>query len=105
MMITIFSKKRTTKDGKKTFYTFITKLPKKDGTSDVVTVKFPEDNAPDTDACPVNIEIPTGKANLSSKTITDDETGKSFDSKTLWVKDWTLSDVPYVDTSLDDYDI
>lgn len=105
MEISIFAKKRNTKDGKKTFYSFITKLPKKDGTSDIVNVKFPEDNAPNVDDCPLNIVISKGKANLSSRTIIDDETGKTFDSKTLWVKDWEISSTPFVDTSLDEYDI
>lgn len=105
MEISIFAKKRSTKDGKKTFYSFITKLPKKDGTSDVVNVRFPEELTPNVDDCPLNIVIPKGKANLSSKTIIDDETGKSFESKTLWVKSWDVSDNPFVDTSLDEYDI
>ena len=103
--ITIFAKKRTTKDGKKTFYSFITKLTKKDGNEVVATVKFPEDNAPDVESCPCNIDVERDAMNLSSKTITDDATGKVIDSKTLWVKKWNMSATPYVDTSLDDYDI
>lgn len=103
-MITVFSKKRTTKDGKK-FDTFITRLSKKDGSNVVVSVRFPEDNKPNAIECPMNIEVPNGKMNLSTRTITDETTGAVIESRTLWVKEWTKSDTPYVDTSLDDFDI
>ena len=103
--ITIFAKKRTTKDGKKTFYSYLTKLTKKDGEEVVATVKFPEDKDMDEKLCPCNIDVEKEDINMSSKTITDDTTGKTFESRTLWVKDWTMSATPYVDTSLDDYDI
>lgn len=43
--------------------------------------------------------------NLSTRTITDEETGAVIESRTLWVKEWEKSKVPYVDTSLDDFDI
>lgn len=104
-MITIFAKKRTTKDGKKSFYTYITRLIKKDGSHVVVSVNFPEDNKPDALECPMNIDVPKGMMNLSTKTITDETTGAVIESRTLWVKEWTKSKEVYVDTSLDEFDI
>ena len=104
-MITIFAKKRTTKDGKKSFYTYLTKLIKKDGTPVVVSVNFPEENKPDALECPMNIEVPKGMMNLSTKTITDETTGATIESRTLWVKTWEKSKTTYVDTSLDEFDI
>ena len=103
-MITIFAKKRTTKDGKK-FDTFITRLNKKDGSTVTTSVKFPDENKPNPLECPMNIEVPKGKMNLSTRTITDEETGAVIESRTLWVKEWEKSKTPYVDTSLDDFDI
>lgn len=103
-MITIFAKKRTTKDGKK-FDAFITRLTKKDGTTVVTSVKFPDENKPNAVECPMNIDVPKGKMNLSTRTITDEETGAVVESRTLWVKEWTKSKTPYVDTSLDEFDV
>lgn len=102
--ITIFSKKRTTKDGKD-FNTFITRLTKKDGSNIVVSVMFPDDAKPNYKECPLNIDIEKGNMNLSTKTITDETTGKIIESRTLWVKAWVKSKTPYVDKSLDDFDI
>lgn len=103
-MITIFAKKRTTKDGKE-FNTFITRLTKKDGNHVVVSVMFPQDNKPKAADCPLNIEVPKGMMNLSTRTITDDTTGATIERCTLWVKEWSASTSPYVDTSLDEFDI
>ena len=102
--ITIFSKKRKTKDGKE-FNTFITRLTKKDGTTSVVNVRFPDENKPNVADCPCNIEVAKDKMNLSIRTLTDEETGELIESRNLWVKAWSKSDVPYTDTSLDDFDI
>ena len=104
-MITIFTKRRKTKDGQKEFNTFITRLDKKDGTKVVVSVMFPDDNKPNYKECPMNIDVPKDKMNLSVKTITDEQTGKVVESRTLWVKEWSKSKTPYVDTSLDDFDV
>ena len=103
-MITIFTKKRKTKDGKE-FNVFVTRLNKKDGTHVVTSVMFPDDNKPNDKECPMNIDVPKGKMNLSVKTITDETTGKVIESRTLWVKEWSKSKTPYVDTSLDDFDV
>lgn len=102
--ITIFSKKRTTKDGK-AFNAFITRLTKKDGSNVVTSVMFPEENKPNALECPMNIDVPKGMMNLSTKTITDETTGAIIESRTLWIKAWEKSKTPYVDTSLDDFDI
>ena len=104
IMITIFAKKRTTKDGKK-FDTYNKRLNKKDGSTVVTSVKFPDDNKPNPLECPMNIEVPKDKMNLSTRTITDEETGAVIESRTLWIKEWNKSKTPYVDTSLDDFDI
>lgn len=101
MKLTIFAKKRRTKDGKP-FYTYLTRLKKKNGEEDVVSVKFTDDFKPSPNDCPLNIEVDKEKANLSVKTvIVNDE---DYLSKTLWVKEYKTSDEVYVDRSLDDYE-
>lgn len=101
MKITVFAKKRTTADGKK-FYNFLSRLVKKDGSDIVVSVKFPEEDTPKVDECPLNIEFDKHDANLDIKTITKED-GTTVESRTLWVKSFTRSKDKYVDTSLDDF--
>lgn len=109
MEITIFAKKRLTKEGKP-FFSFLSTLKKKDGTDLVCVVKFRDEaGAPKAENCPMNILVDKSKANLSSKKfdrqVTDPETGEIFteqgQSYTLWVSSW-LPGGPYVDHSLDD---
>lgn len=110
MDITVFSKKRNTKDGR-TFYSYLGSLTKKDGTILVATIKF-RDNVipPDPAGCPCNICVEKSNANLSSKKfarlVTDVTTGELIKeealSYTLWVNDYSVGD-PYVDHSLDDF--
>lgn len=103
MTINVFAKKRTTKDGSKSFYTYISKLTKKDGSLLTVSVKFPEDNTPKADEFPLTISFDKADANLSTKTIENEETGEVLGtSSTLWLKKYTKSE--YVDTSLDDFE-
>ena len=101
MKITVFVKKGTTKDGKK-FYNYVSKLVKVNGDEVYVTVKFPEDDKPKADECPLNIEFDKSDANLS---VTKDtaEDGTVYEHKTLWVKKYTRSKDKYVDKSLDEF--
>lgn len=102
-MITIFAKKRQTRDGKY-FYSFLARIMKKDGTEETVSVKFRDEcGQPKPDDCPCCINVSRDAANLSLQTLTDDE-GNSYQSKTLWVSSWTAAG-PYIDHSLDDYEL
>lgn len=107
MKLTIFAKKRTTEDGKKSFYTYFTKLNKKDGTEITSSVKFREDcGQPDGKACPMNIVVDKSDANFNEKGITyEDKDGNVQDAieRVLWISDWKEGE-PYVDTSLDEFD-
>lgn len=105
MLITIYAKKRTTREGK-SFYSFLTKLVKK-GTGETITaqVKFREScGTPDGKLCPCNLEINKKTANFASKEMTDNDTGLIFTSNTLWVSDWQYSEIPFADTSMDDFE-
>lgn len=104
MKSTIFAKRRTTKEGKN-FYTFLTTLTKKDGTTITTSVRFSEDcNPPKPEECPLNVILDKTKCNLSKKKITNHETGETFESFTLWVKGYTRSADTYVDHSMDDFE-
>lgn len=109
MEITLFSKKRVTREGKP-FYSFLTTLKRKDGTDLVCAVKFRDEaGTPKPENCPMNILVDKSKASLSVKKfdrqVTDPETGEisteQGKSYTLWVSSW-LPGGPYVDHSLDD---
>ena len=102
MELTVFAKKRTTAEGKR-FYTYLTQLTRKeDGERVAVQVKFPEGLAPKADDCPLNITVNKEKANLAVKTL-GTENGE-ITSRTLWVKEYTISENSFEDTSLDDYE-
>ena len=102
MEISVFAKKKQTKTGK-VFYTYLTTLKKKDGTDDRIEVKFREDcGVPD--HFPINIEVEKKDINISKKMKNREDTGEVFEIRTLWVSQWREGS-PYVDTSLDDYDI
>ena len=102
MQITIFAKKRNTKEGK-VFYTYLTKLMKKDGSETTASVKFREEcGSPKSDHCPMNIIVEKTDCNFSSKATTDEETGEIRTSNTLWINAWREGD-PYVDHSMDDF--
>lgn len=111
MEITLFSKKRTTKEGK-IFYNFLSTLTKKDGTQLVCTVKFRDEaGTPKPENCPMNILVDKSNCNLSTRKftrqVTDPETGELSSEKgesyTLWVSSW-LPGGPYVDHSMDDFE-
>ena len=110
MEITIFAKKRNTKEGK-IFYNFLSTLTRKDGSTLVCTVKFRDDaGTPKPEQCPMNIKLDKGSCNLSSKKfqrqIVDDSSGElvseTGESYTLWISKWEPG-APYVDHSMDDF--
>lgn len=110
MEITLFAKKRTTKEGK-TFYTYLSTITKKNDESLLCTVKFRDTcQPPKPEACPVNIIVEQDGCNLSSRKmtrkVTDMDTGevtdKEFISYTLWVSGYK-DGAPYVDHSMDEF--
>lgn len=100
--ITIFAKQRKTTEGR-AFYAYVATLPRKDGTNQTVGVKFRGDHQPRPESCPCIINVNKTDMNLSTRDITlkNGDPGKSY---TLWVSAWTPGR-PYVDHSLDDFDI
>lgn len=107
MEITIYAKKRTTREGK-TFYNYLSRLNRRDETgeiiSQIVSVKFREDaGTPKPENCPMNIEFPKQTANLSSRNYTREDTGETGKSYTLWISEWEPG-TPFVDHSLDDFE-
>lgn len=102
MKITVYAKKRTTEEGK-TFYSYLSTLTRKDGTPQVVTVKFRDEcGSPRADKCPMNIDVPKSCANLSQKRY-ERKDGTVGTSYTLWVSAWDEGEA-YVDHSLDEFD-
>lgn len=103
MQITIFAKKRQTKEGK-SFFTYLSTLTKRNGEEVPIQVKFREDaGQPKGENCPCNIIVEKADANLTRRTYTDSETAEIRESNVLWVSAWKPGDA-YVDHSLDDYD-
>lgn len=101
MEISIFAKKRQTKEGK-TFYTYLTTLTNRDGVSVSAQVKFRESCAqPKPESCPRNIVFDKRDGNLSVREFTN-EKGETVVSRTLWISAWDEGS-PYEDHSLDDY--
>ena len=102
MKITVFAKKRQSKDGR-TFYTYLSTLTKKDGGEIPCSVRFGKEiQAPKPELCPLNIIAEKSDCNLSKKKYFREETGEFFDSYTLWVNNYTLSEELFVDHSMDD---
>lgn len=100
--LAIFAKKRKSKEGRE-FHSYLGTLRKKDGTEEKAQIKFRDlCGNPDAARCPMNIVIPRGKANLSTREYVKEDTGEIMEQKVLWVSEWTEGE-PYVDTSLDDY--
>lgn len=106
MLITLFAKKRNTKEGK-VFYQFLTTLEKKDGTTETMRVAFRDvdgNSIPKPDTCPRIIEVKRENANVARTSFTDNNTGEIKYRKTLWVTAWE-SGPEYVDHSLDEYNV
>lgn len=99
MLLTIFAKKRNTKEGKP-FSTFLTTLTKKTGESIVTQVKFSTECVQINPAnCPMNIEVDKKDCNYSEKEINAGEETKI--SRTLWVKNYAVAEIPFEDRSMD----
>lgn len=103
MEITIFSKRRTNKEGK-IFFQYITTLEKKDGSTETMRVCFRGVDAPKPESCPRNLIVHRDNANVATRKYTDPATGEIKLSRTLWVSQWENGS-EYVDHSLDDYNI
>ena len=103
MNLTVFAKKRTTKEGK-AFNTYFSKLIKKDGEEVTTEVKF-RDECGTTSEFPCNIVVNKENANFVEKAVKyTDKDGVEQDAirKQLWVSAWTQGEA-YVDHSLDDF--
>lgn len=101
MEISIFSKRRTSKEGK-TFYQFLSTLEKADGTTDTVRVCFRNVDAPKPESCPRNIVVRKEDCNMATRRFTDPSTGEQKTGRTLWVTAWEPGS-EYIDHSLDEY--
>lgn len=102
MEITIFAKRCNTAEGK-TFYRYLSTLKRKDGTEQIIAVKFRDEaGQPKPEKCPMNIKFDKSAGNLSSKDFLDASTGEVRQSHTLWLSKWTEGK-PYEDHSLDDF--
>lgn len=105
MIITLFRKKVTPKNGNKPFNKYITTLTNKQGENIYCDVRFAETvSIPNTFPCVVEVE--KNKANLSTKNNTViDEQGeeKTYTRHTLWINE-IISVREYVDHSLDDFE-
>lgn len=99
--ITIFAKKRNTKEGRE-FTSYLTRLKRKDGTEQTMSVKFKNDG-PDLMDCPCNIEVERADMNISTRKYELDD-GSETIGYTLWVKAWTDSKEQWIDSSLDDFE-
>lgn len=104
MEIVIFAKKRQTKDGKKTFFTYLSTLTRKDGAPVLVSVRFIDPcKAPDPLDCPCNIVVEKEDCNLSKEDYISNSTNEVKTSYKLWVKRYA-NGTPYVDHSMDDFE-
>ena len=103
MELTIFAKKRVSKEGKD-FTTYFTKLTKVDGEEITTTVKFREEcGAPKREQCPMNIVADKTDCNFVEKGVTyKDSEGNDKEAieRVLWISKWTEGE-KYVDTSMD----
>lgn len=103
MKITVFAKKKTTKEGKP-FFTYLSTI-KKAGEPVTVQVKFTDEAGhPKPDECPCNIEFRKEDANIATRRATVDHDGVPVINEylTLWVSAWEYSKDIYVDHSMDD---
>lgn len=100
--ITLYAKKRNTKDGR-VFYSYLTTLTKKDGTPCTCAVRFVTPAvAPEASDCPMNIMIDKADCNMAVEKYTNEKTGEVRDSFRLWVRKYEQGS-PYVDHSMDDF--
>lgn len=103
MEISIFAKKRITADGKKSFFSYLTTLVRRDGTPCTCVVKFVQPaEAPDPLDCPCNIVVTKDDCNMTQESYTDKKSGEVRTSYKLWIKKYSAGS-PYVDHSMDDF--
>ena len=105
MEITIFAKRRNTKEGK-IFHQFLTTLTRKDGTTETMRVAFRNvegNEMPKAETCPRNIVFSKDNANVAVTRYLDND-GTQKERKTLWITAWEPGS-EYVDHSMDDYDM
>lgn len=102
MELTIFAKRRQSKEGKQ-FYQFLGTLKKKDGTDETMRVCFRDCAVPRAESCPRNIIITKDHCNIASRSYNDKD-GNLKSAKTLWVSEWSEGR-QYIDHSMDDYEI
>ena len=102
--LTIFAKRRTSKDGKP-FTGYLSTLTRKDGTKQTVGVRFRQEcGAPDAADCPCIIETERQHLNLARRDFVNDKTGEVMTGLTLWVSSWHMGR-DYEDHSMDEFDI
>ena len=102
MKIDVFGKKHTTEDGKK-FYTYLTKLKKKDGTEVTAQVKFREECG-NPKKLPCTIEFDKRDANYDEyedSYFSENGTEVPILRRVLWVSKYIESE--YIDTSMNDF--
>lgn len=104
MEISIFAKRRQTKDGR-TFYTYLTTLTKKDGTEVRAVAKFNLDrcSAPKPENCPCNIIVDKANCNFNSRRVVNQATGEIIESNTLWIEQYAMGS-EWEDHSMDDFE-
>lgn len=103
MEISIFAKKRRTKDGRE-FFSYLSTLRKKDGDTIPVSVKFNKEiQPPKPEKCPCNIIVDKDNCNLSSKKYFREETGEVLETHTLWVSQYAAGS-EFIDHSMDDFE-
>lgn len=101
MELTIFGKKRQTKEGR-SFMSYLTTLTKKDGEQITVGVKFREScGVPD--HLPIIIEVDKKACNLARNKYGEANDGSPLYSNTLWITEWMDTCKEYVDHSMDDF--
>lgn len=104
MIITVFRKKITPKNGSKSFNKYVTVLTDKDGNTYYCDVKFRE-SVTKPQEFPCNVEIDKSHANFTSrKQIVTDSDGndKEYTRNTLWINE-IANITPYIDHSLDNF--
>lgn len=105
MNLTIFGKKKSTKEGK-AFTAYVVRMKKKDGSFLTASAKFREEcGQPKLEECPINIIVEKDDANLAERIyVKDEKTGEEATAYTLWISKWKRSPEAYVDHSLDEFE-
>ena len=103
MIMTVFAKKRSTKEGK-IFYNYLSTLTTREGEDITCQLKFREDAGnPKPESCPRNISVNKNDANYIRKSVivTDDDGNQREVTKhTIWISAWSEGPA-YEDHSMD----